>query len=148
MKTLLLTMCMTLLGGSLLAKDVTLVSNEENTRFRWRTFGEQQWHEGGTGKIVHVNLGTKSAYEFTAQAPGYIEKKVTLTELVGEVQFTFMIGDKGGGSGGGSRIVAATKPKATKTAESKPAAAANAPKPPVSTATLPVVSKRSVGVVD
>ncbi len=129
------------------ANEVTLVSNEENTRFLLRSHGEEAWRDAGTGKIIRVELAPKGAYEFKAQAPGYIEKSLTLPELVSEIQFTFMIGDKAPVKSASS----ASKPKKTvksTTSNSDKKSGEGADSKQTSAEQTEKVSKKSAGVVD
>jgi hypothetical protein len=86
----------TAMGGlfSAAKPKMDLISNEENTQFRLRRFGDQVWKDVGTGKIVTVEVQPKERYEISAKPPGYREKIHTLVEPVRDLRFTFMIEDK------------------------------------------------------
>lgn len=70
--------------------DVTLISNQENTRFRIRHPGATQFEEVGTGKFVTTTLSLSEPIELTAKAPGYQELALTVTSPNRQIQFFFL----------------------------------------------------------
>jgi hypothetical protein len=80
--------------GAREAKKMVLISNQENTQFQYRRFGDTEWKQAGPGKIETVEVQSSQRYELKAKAPGYVEKSLTIPEPMREVQFIFMVGDK------------------------------------------------------
>jgi S1-C subfamily serine protease len=80
--------------GSSAEKRITLISNQENTRFRFKKIGEVEWKDVGVGKIIATMVPSSGNFEISAKPPEYREMVHTISEPISEVRFTFMISDK------------------------------------------------------
>lgn len=75
-------------------KRITLISNQENTRFRFKKIGEAEWKDVGVGKIIATMVPSSGNFEISAKPPEYREMVHTISEPTSEIRFTFMISDK------------------------------------------------------
>jgi uncharacterized caspase-like protein len=93
-----------------------LTSNVPDTQFRCRmqridAAPEEGWQVLGRGREFEAALYEGGRYEISAQADGYIEKRVKLTEPIARYAFQFLQADRLTSQGSGIR------PPAPKTAE-------------------------------
>src|SRR5262245_40725356 len=80
--------------GSSAEKRIILISNQENTRFRFKKIGEAEWKDVGVGKIIATMVPSSGNFEISAKPPEYREMVHTISEPTSEIRFTFMISDK------------------------------------------------------